>query len=161
MKKFKLQLLIFLFTIIFIGFSYPAFAEKTIKESIWDDIIIENFRTNNPFKPQLPVSEVIQKIIPIKDKPDKIKSGKKALWDRINQIKPKTPEFFKPKKEEIIIIPPSLTITGLIWNTDRPQAIINGKIVDIGDTVSATKIVAIRKNGIDVFFNGKTLTIAR
>ena len=48
---------------------------------------------------------------------------------------------FRPGQEEIV------------------QAIVNGQIVNIGDTIDATKIVAIRKNAIDIYFKEKTFTI--
>jgi len=54
---------------------------------------------------------------------------------------------------------PKLTVSGIIWNTDRPQAIVNGEIVEIGTTVSKVKITDIRKTGIDVLFDEEIVTI--
>ncbi len=156
-NKYKyIPILLLGFNVVLVSSAYAA------KEpSLWDDIVIEKFITKNPFKPQLPEKEESKKVIPKEFKPVKIEEPKGNLWDKFKNIQP--PNFSKttePKQEvEIAVIPPQLIITGLIWNTDRPQAIVNGQIVDIGDTIEATKIVAIRKNAIDISFKGKTLTI--
>ena len=60
---------------------------------------------------------------------------------------------------------PEMTITGLVWNSERPQAIINGKVLSVGDTWTDSqtkeeiKINRIEKTGIDVSYKGKTWTI--
>ena len=43
-----------------------------------------------------------------------------------------------------------LQITGLVWNTERPQAIVNSQVVSVGDTIGGNKIIAIRREGIEV-----------
>ena len=62
---------------------------------------------------------------------------------------------------EPVIPLPKITISGVIWNSDRPQAIINNEIIDIGDTVSEIEIVDIRKTGIDGLFHGKRVILNR
>lgn|SRR3989338_6337817 len=57
------------------------------------------------------------------------------------------------------IIPPALTINGLIWNTGKPQAIVNNQVVGIGDTVAETKILNIQKSGIEILYNDKAFFI--
>ena len=66
------------------------------------------------------------------------------------------------KAEEKIIIPlPELAIEGIIWNTYMPQAIVNGKIVRVGDIIKNAEIVDIEKSGIIVFYNGEKVLIKR
>jgi len=73
---------------------------------------------------------------------------------------PSKPVFTtRPKEDKAPAAPPSLNITGLIWNSDRPQAIINEQVVDIGDTVQNVEIVAIHKMGVDISFNGQVITV--
>ena len=55
--------------------------------------------------------------------------------------------------------PPAVVITGLIWNSDRPQAIINGQVVDIGDNIGEMEIVSINKTGIDLLYQGEKITL--
>ncbi|MCA9409461.1 MAG: hypothetical protein KC733_12280, partial [Candidatus Omnitrophica bacterium] len=73
--------------------------------------------TRNPFIPQLPKKKeepppvIIQEEIELPVIEKKIENEVKKI---IEDIKPK----------EIPITPPTFTISGIIWNSDRPQAII-------------------------------------
>jgi len=55
---------------------------------------------------------------------------------------------------------PPLEIKGLVWGTEVPQAIINGKVLKIGDTINEVKIVTIDKTGVGVLFEGKPAKVA-
>ena len=57
--------------------------------------------------------------------------------------------------------PPKMNITGLVWNTDLPQAIVNDKVVSLGDTVDGAVITDIREGGIDVLYKGAKFTIVK
>ena len=50
-------------------------------------------------------------------------------------------------------------ITGLIWNSNRPQAIVNDQVVDVGDKISEYQIVSISKTGIKLELNGQTFNV--
>lgn len=50
---------------------------------------------------------------------------------------------------------PSLTIQGIIWGGVFPQAIINNKVVKVGDTLEGARIIGINKDGIRVLFEGR------
>ncbi len=66
------------------------------------------------------------------------------------------------KPEGKIEIPlPKLTIEGIIWNSDMPQAIVDGKVVRIGDVIKNVEIIDIEKKGIIVNYNGEKVLIAR
>ena len=41
-----------------------------------------------------------------------------------------------------------LSLQGVIWSSGRPQAIVNGKIVKIGDTIQDAEVLDIRKDGV-------------
>jgi hypothetical protein len=49
---------------------------------------------------------------------------------------------------------PEMTVSGIIWGTAIPQAIINDKVVKIGDTIDEVKIININKDFISVVFSG-------
>ena len=51
--------------------------------------------------------------------------------------------------------PPSLTINGIVWGGNVPQAVINNSIVRAGDVVGETKIIKIDKDGVVVSVNGR------
>jgi type II secretory pathway component PulC len=74
--------------------------------------------------------------------------------------------LFKPVKEtkkidivEIPVNPPELQVSGLVWGAETPQAIINGKVVKIGDTVENARIENIGKSGVVIEFSGKKFTL--
>ncbi len=99
--------------------------------------------------PQLPKEEVIRQE-PINKNPIPEPPGPKPKLEPEPEIKKLEPE---------IIEPPTLNIKGLIWNTNRPQAIINDQVVNLGDTVSEAEIIAIRKSEVDILFKGQKMTI--
>ncbi|OGX07828.1 MAG: hypothetical protein A2Z88_08675 [Omnitrophica WOR_2 bacterium GWA2_47_8] len=77
---------------------------------------------------------------------------------------PKTPAIMVPtspliKPPPAEIKPPPLNITGLIWNSDQPQAIINGKVIRVGDEVDNVRVTDIQKNKITISHGGKDFTI--
>lgn len=128
------------FILLYLQLAFPAI--------IWAELEIRN-----PFIPQLP-KETISKELELvpslpkpKPRPDpgKIPEGKEGR-DAEKQI----PEDLQP---------PELNIKGLIWNSNRPQAIINDQVVDLGDTVSEAEIVSIQKNEIGILFKGQKITI--
>ncbi|MEW5894144.1 MAG: hypothetical protein AB1650_00055 [Candidatus Omnitrophota bacterium] len=49
---------------------------------------------------------------------------------------------------EVIEPPPKIEISGLIWNSDLPQAILNNNIVGIGDDVGGWKVIDISQEGV-------------
>ena len=67
-------------------------------------------------------------------------------------------EIQKIKQEDQ---PPTLTLMGVVWNSQHPQAIINDQVVEIGDSVLEAKVIAIHKNGVDLDFKGKKFSISR
>lgn len=71
---------------------------------------------------------------------------KNRLSIYIASIAPKV----KKKKKPIAIKPPQFNITGLIWNTDRPQAIIDGNVLSVGDEIKGAKLLSVNKDGINV-----------
>lgn len=54
---------------------------------------------------------------------------------------------------------PDLKLSGIIWNSDRPQAIVNGQVMDVGDIIGGAQIQEINKTGLSVLFQQKTFTI--
>jgi len=55
--------------------------------------------------------------------------------------------------------PLKMNVQGLIWNTDRPSAIINGQVLNIGDSIDSAKIINITKEGVLIIFSGEKFLI--
>lgn len=107
----------------------------------------------NPFKSWLPkIEEIIEKL----PEPTKIE-----VTQPEPVAKPHVPVIQPPQEQiaEPVQAPPELTINGVVWGTERPQAIINNQVVSIGDTIENSKIVDIHPDGVDVIFSNKLFTI--
>ncbi len=57
-----------------------------------------------------------------------------------------------PKKSNKSLTPPKLEVQGIIWGTSLPQAIINSKVVKVGDELEGAKISSISKDGVIIIF---------
>lgn len=55
--------------------------------------------------------------------------------------------------------PPSVTVEGVIWGGVRPQALISGRVYEIGDTIEGARIVAIDEQGVKVAVAGATFSL--
>ncbi len=145
-------------------FILPFSATAESKKNV-EDFNLESFSLRTPFKSQLPQKEkeisVKIKRIP---KPVKIFVPKPAPVN----LPAYAPSFSRREgkqnqgsKKILEPTPPDLDaeITGLIWNSDRPQAIVNGEVLEIGDEINGMKIVNIQETGIYVKFLQKILKI--
>lgn len=74
--------------------------------------------------------------------------------------KEKPAEFVPPPPQQIEQPLPNLEIQGVIWGGRILQAIINNKIVKIGDVIEGVQIVNINKDGITVLFGGKEYNLS-
>lgn len=54
---------------------------------------------------------------------------------------------------------PQLDLSGVIYDPVHPMAIVNGRFVGVGDSVSGVKILRIQRNSIAISFKGGERTI--
>ncbi|HPN87966.1 MAG TPA: hypothetical protein PLH56_01355 [Candidatus Omnitrophota bacterium] len=170
--------------ILFLLIPLPTRAQKGTEKAL----------VRNPFIPQLPIEETIslKKEEPVAEKKpsdqklpvaqparnilEENRKEQQLKRERELEIERQRQEEIK-RQQEIIAQenerkrkleeeqkPPQVTITGIVWNTEKPQAIINGVVLNIGDTIfdsqnEEIKINKIYKTGIDVSYKGKTWTI--
>ncbi|MFA6378758.1 MAG: hypothetical protein WCX16_03130 [Candidatus Omnitrophota bacterium] len=104
------------------------------------------FLHRNPFKSWLPKIE------------EKIEKEPEATKIEYKEPEVKIIPVLKPAPVEEAK-PPEIKISGLVWSTDRPQAIINDQILTIGDMIGDSKIIDINKDGVDIMFLNKLYTI--
>ena len=71
-------------------------------------------------------------------------------------IPPASPSPGTANQTETIIERPVIKISGIVWNTDRPQAIIDDEVVDIGDRVKGFSVTGITREGITLTFEDTT-----
>ena len=58
--------------------------------------------------------------------------------------------------EQTKVEPPSITISGILWGTDMPEAIIDGEVYKVGDTLKNVdaRLYKIENNKLFVFYEG-------
>lgn len=69
---------------------------------------------------------------------------------------------FEVEKKDDLEMPPvedislgHLKVQGMVWDTEMPQAIINDKVVKVGEVIEGAKILEITKECIYVLYDGK------
>ena len=106
-------------------------------------------KLKNPFIPQLPQPESQE--TPIVQPTDT--TGRNLTY----------PVPHQPVSSQHMPVPappkPSFSISGLVWNSDQPQAIINGQVVNVGDKVDNWTILTITEKGVEVTFQNVTYSI--
>ncbi len=113
-----------------------------------------NFR--NPFLDFLPEPKVVEE--PETPQPAVTPRPEPARSERRVTRETATPQGAVPQ-EKPAVVAPEMEITGLVWNSERPQAIVNGEVVSIGDIVEGSEIIDINKTQIKVLHQGQEFTI--
>jgi hypothetical protein len=81
---------------------------------------------------------------------------------------PATPDVAAPKaspapEPEPAAAPPpaepQFTVTSIVGKANGGMAVINGRVVEVGDTIDGAKVIAVRPRSVDLFIGGKTITI--
>lgn len=151
--------------IIWIIPTFVSIIEAREDRFVIDNSYFESFSSRNPFESQLPKTETIQEqrpklveINPPEVPPPAPKPQPLVQRVEVSQPPPVAQPVYQPPPPPRPVMP-SLKVTGLVWNTDQPRAIINGQIVGIGDMVQDVKILNISKDSIEILFDGKTTAI--
>lgn len=149
-----------IFWYIFFFLHIINFIEARETHLIVDSSFFETLPDRNPFAPQVPQEDIrIERVAPDRpvDVAEPVVSQPPPREEEPPVYMPRLDEARQPPIPDVPL--PSLKISGVLWNTNRPQAIINGQIVGIGDVVSGVKVVDIQKTGIAVLFGAKTMTL--
>jgi hypothetical protein len=73
-----------------------------------------------------------------------------------------TIEKVNVSEEQIVL--PSMKFQGMVWNSARPQVIINNRVYDVGDIIPQpdgfnVKVMDVRKEGIYLRYKGKDFLV--
>lgn len=79
------------------------------------------------------------------------------VWQIKQDLAPSTIQDQRQVEEKVP--PPALTVSGIIWGGKFPQAIVNNKVVKVGDTLEKAQIISIGKDGVQVLFNNKIFNL--
>lgn len=126
--------ILFIFFLAGINFVYTALAEENTAQGviIRPQIKYKSSQLRDPFQSYL-----------IKEEKDR---GVEAQGEG-NLVKPKIDLSL-------------LEVQGIIWGGKLPQAIINGKVLAIGDSINGAEILSIDKGGITLNFAGEILNLS-
>ncbi len=137
------------------------------------------FRFIGRIKQRLPATPVA--VSRVEEKEEYIKKEAKVLEKlkpELEKVEYKAGDFLDPlkdrlsifiasiatklkKKKTIAIKPPQFNITGLIWNSDRPQAIVDSNVLSVGDEIKGAKLLSVNKDGIRIQYEGAEFFIKK
>ena len=124
--------------------SVPA----SLQKDLMSGLLSKDDSLKNPFKPQLPLPQ-IRRIEGDTEIPHPVKVGSG----------PRDPE--EGSSEKVILIEsPTLKISGLVWDSEQPQAIVNNAIVSMGDQIEGWTVTVINEQGIEISAQGRKHFIA-
>lgn len=137
------------YAIIFLVFLFNPMRLFSAEDVSFNSEDLDSLR--DPFTPQLPLppTEETEKPMEIQKLPEQ-------------KVEKKVPQLPSPPPKPMVeepIKPPEVKIVGLIWNTDHPQAIVNDRIVQVGDQIGEWKIQKIDRDGIEISFQDKKIFI--
>lgn len=55
----------------------------------------------------------------------------------------------------------AMTVEGLLWNTNVPQAIVNGRVVQRGGKIGNAEVLDISKDGVKIRLNGNEFMLKK
>lgn len=87
--------------------------------------------------------------------------NKEIKYMGINYRDPFADFFPEEKKVAEKIVLPDLKLTGLVWGTLKPRAIINGTVVGKGDWIQGVEIIDIQKQGLILRYKGEEFFMDR
>ena len=64
------------------------------------------------------------------------------------------------EKTEALFPKENFLVSAVIWGSDKPRAIVNSKIMAVGDALDGARIVAIDREGVHVKFGGQDILLA-
>lgn len=76
-----------------------------------------------------------------------------GLKDPFQGVKKKADE--KSPQETVKVQLPVLTVQGIVWGSTLPQAIINNRVLKIGDTIEGARVIDVNKDGVTLFYGGQ------
>ena len=109
-----------------------------------EEKLIKDFLSN----PKNPFLSVIPKIKPIVLPPPPV--VKKV------EVKKEPPP---PPPLNMAKVSQEFKLSGFVWGSEKPQAIINEQVVNVGDTIKKAKVISISKKGVRIFYMGENIIL--
>ncbi len=141
--------------------------EKTRKRIVYSILVVAviwgayNIKLSESAKENHKNQTAIQQSIAAQGKLDKqreelIKTYSKQDWgkDPFKTVK----MTYRPQKK-VVFNKPKWKLTGIMYNTVNPLAVINKKAVSVGDRINNGKVISIKRDKVIIEHNGKQYTL--
>ncbi len=120
-----------------------------VQKDIMSGLLSNDDSLRNPFKSQLPLPQIRSRIEQDAEISPPVKVG------------PGPRDSQEGSSQKVIPMEsPALKISGLVWGTEKPQAIVNNSIVGVGDQIEGWTITVINEQGIEISAQGRKHFIA-
>lgn len=83
-----------------------------------------------------------------------VKKAKKTTADSLSKSRP--PESSRPAQE----LSADLELSGILWDSQKPYALINAQMVTKGDRVGEAEIIDIKNDAVDILIHGTLQTLS-
>lgn len=81
------------------------------------------------------------------------------IYDSHGKKDPFSPPVIKAVEKAGTEVLTGVRLEGIIWDERNPVAVINDKVVSVGDEISGAKIVEIRQNEVIFDVNGQLISV--
>lgn len=81
------------------------------------------------------------------------------VYDSHGKKDPFSPPVIKAVEKAGTEVLTGVRLEGIIWDERNPVAVINDKVVSVGDEISGAKIVEIRQNEVIFDVNGQLISV--
>ena len=125
--------------------SSAGIKDRGSQEDRSDDEMPDILTVRDPFLPQLPKTQIMKTAV---------EADLRTRHNKPDKVEPR-PVTEVPKPKESPVVLPVLRVQGIIWGTDKPEAIINDHVVGVGESILKAKVQTIYKDGIDILMDGK------
>lgn len=112
---------------------------------VWGRVLFGPFRASDSTPPARETQEIVSK--PMFPTPPSLESDRPEwgpspfLSDREGRTKGPDP-FSGPSEES------GYVLSGILWDAQRPSAVINNRVVEVGDQLDGWEVVEIQKNQV-------------
>jgi hypothetical protein len=127
------------------GFVQYGYAQEN------QDFLRDLDRIRDPFQSQLPLPKEIPVVQPAPQNinlPGNVTPSESLFRSAPVPIK----SVPQPVKQPDV---KAMVVKGLVWNTGEPQAIVNDKVVSVGDEIDGVEVISIDQTGVE--FSNKGL----
>lgn len=142
--------IVYFLVICIFSLGIPLFAQETPRQESWGEIE----KLENEQKKMAEQKEALKEI-----EPEKIEYNASNLKNPFKSYLPKRVERQSTQSAAVepayqASNPPNVIVQGMVWDSEKPQAIINNKVLRVGDSIDGAEVTDIKKEGVSLKHGG-------